>query len=45
MTEKSYEAPSITVLGNVHDLTQTAAKFVSPVSDGFTFNGDLINNS
>jgi hypothetical protein len=41
---KSYEAPSLTVLGTVHALTQTQDKKWGG-SDGFTFMGQPISNA
>ncbi|WP_157592251.1 lasso RiPP family leader peptide-containing protein [Solirubrobacter soli] len=41
---KQYEAPSLTVLGSVHALTQTQDKKWGG-SDGFTFMGQPISNA
>jgi hypothetical protein len=39
----AYEAPALTVLGTVHELTLLQDKTVGP-TDGFTFNGIPITN-
>jgi hypothetical protein len=42
--QRQYEAPSLTVLGSVHALTQTQDKKLGG-SDGFTFMGMAIQNA
>ena len=39
-----YCAPEFKVLGSLHELTHLKPKVYSPTSDGFTFNGQLINS-
>jgi hypothetical protein len=40
-TKSAYEAPSVTVIGTVHELTQDCDKRLNG-SDGFTFMGQPI---
>jgi hypothetical protein len=40
----TYQAPSLTLLGSVHGLTQAQDKKYG-VSDGFTFMGNSITNA
>jgi hypothetical protein len=39
MTDETYEAPTIEVIGSVEELTQTIAKHTTNTPDGFSFNG------
>jgi len=42
---KSYEAPTLQVIGSVAELTLLTNKVSNPVSDGYLFQGNPINNS
>ncbi len=43
--QASYEAPSITEIASLHELTLDQEKSYHPKSDGFTFGGKAINVS
>jgi len=42
---KSYEAPTLQLIGSVAELTQLTNKVSNPVSDGFLYMGSPINYS
>jgi hypothetical protein len=44
MTDETYEAPTIGVIGSVEELTQTVAKHVTNTPDGFSLNGTILTS-
>jgi len=44
MTDETYEAPTIAVIGSVEELTQTVAKHTTNTPDGFSLNGTILTS-